>query len=328
MTNIKIKELAIYHPNYKVNNEFYFEHFDKRGKDIRRLLEHVGRESRYLVESTSDGETSITMAVEASKRALDKAELTGEDIDLIIFATQTPEQTIPMSSIYVHQGIKGKNKALIYDMNATCAGMSIGVEQAARNMMTNPRIERALVVGSDYFSPILDPENEVTYPLFGDAAVAAILEKSDEPGGFMDAIHYVDHTDPNNMLFPAKGLTHLLETAEGRYMATKPFDDAEMFPKVYGSIRELLSQYDLEPSDVKCCFSQSNKANVKAIQENIGFSDDQIVFVADEFGYTGTSSPFLALHEGVKQGKIKRGDYVLFWTIGTGYEFVTMLIQY
>lgn len=327
MTNIKIKDIAIYHPEHTIDNDYFFKHFDKRGKDIRRLLQHIGRESRYLVDST-DEETSITMAVAASKKVMERANLTGEDIDMIIFATQTPEQTIPMSSIYVHQAINGKNRTLLYDINATCAGMSVGVEQAARNMLTNPRIERALVVGSDYFSPILDPENEVTYPLFGDAAVAVVLERTKESGGFIDAIHYVDHTDPNNMVFPGQGLTHLLENGEGRYMETKPFDDAEMFPKVYDSIRELLNQYDLKPSDVKCCFSQSNKANVRLIQENIGIADDQIIFVADQFGYTGTSSPFLALHEGVKRGKIKRGDYVLVWTIGTGYEFITMLLQY
>ena len=318
----------MYHPENKIDNDFFFTHFDKRGKDIRRLLKHVGRESRYLVNQSTDDETGVTMAVKASKKVLEKANLSGEDIDMIIYSSQTPEQTIPMSSIYVHQGIKGKERTLLYDMNATCAGMSIGVEQAVRNMLTNSRVSRALVVGSDYFSPILDPENEVTYPLFADAAVAVVLEKTEEAGGFLDAIHYVDHSEPNNMLFPARGLTHLLENGEGRYMETKPFDDAEMFPKVYDSIRELLNQHGLKPSDVKCCFSQSNKANVKSIQENIGFDDEQMIFVADQFGYTGTSSPFLALHEGVKDGNIKRGDYVLFWTIGTGYEFVTMLIQY
>lgn len=328
MTNIKIKDIAIYHPENKIDNDFFFTHYDKRGKDIRRLLEHVGRKSRYLVDRTDNDETGITMAVKASKKVLEQAKLSGEDIDMIIFSTQTPEQTIPMSSIYVHRGIKGKDRTLLYDLNATCAGMSIGIEQAVRNMISNSRINRTLVVGSDYFSPILDPENEVTYPLFADAAVAVVLERTEEAGGFMDAIHYVDHSDPNNMLFPAQGLTHLLENREGRYMTTKPFDDAEMFPKVYDSIRELLNQYNLKPSDVKCCFSQSNKANVKLIQENIGFSDEQIIFVAEQFGYTGTSSPFLAFHQGVKEGKIQRGDYVLFWTIGIGYEFITMLIQY
>lgn len=64
------------------------------------------------------------------------------------------------------------------------------------------------------------------------------------------------------------------------------------------------------------------------IQEEIGFSNDQMIFVGDQFGYPGTSSPFLALHEGIQTEKIKRGDHVLFWTIGTGYEFITMLYKY
>lgn len=328
MVNIKIKEIAIYHPDNKVNNDFYFEHFDKRGKDIRRLLEHVGRENRYLVDPTNEKETGITMAVEASKKALEKAQLSGEDIDMLVYSSAVPEQMVPTSSIFIHQGIKGKNRTLLYDLNANCAGMSIAVEQASRNMLTNPRLERALIVGCDYFSPVLDPENEVTYPFFGDIAVAVILEKTEDPVGFIDAIHYVDHTYPTNMLFPAQGLTQLLKSGAGKFLTTTPFDDAGMFPKVYESIRELLDQYDLKPTDVKCCFSQSNKANVKLIQENLGFQDEQIIFVADQFGYSGTSSPFLALHEGVKTGEIKRGDTILFWTIGTGFEFITMLFKY
>ena len=328
MINIKINEIAIFHPDNKVHNDYYFEHFDKRGKDIRRLLEYIGRENRYLVDPTKEMETGITMAIKASNRALVKAQLSGEDIDMIIYSTQVPEQSVPMSSIFIHQGIKGKNRTLLYDLNATCAGMSVAVEQASRTMMTNPRVKRALVVGSDYFSPILDPENEITYPFLGDMAVAVVLEKTNDSVGFMDAIHYVDHSFPTNMLFPAQGLTHLLKTGEGNYLASEPFNDAEMYPKVYESIRELLGQYDLKPADVKCCFSQSNKANVKLIQENLGFQDEQVIFVADQFGYSGTSSPFLALHEGIQNGKIKRGDVILFWTIGSGYEFITMLFKY
>lgn len=326
MTHIKLTEIALYNPAHTVENDYFIDHFAEKGKDIQNLLLHLGRQNRYRIKDS--GETGVTMAVESSKEVLRKAGLTGEDIDLLIYSTQVPEHSLPMNALFVHQAIKGKNRMLAYDLNANCAGMTMAVEQASRTMLSNPRIKRALIVGSDHFSPILNPEDEVAYPFFGDLSVAVILEKTDETTGFIDAIHYMDSTDPTNMMFPAEGLTQLVAGNSHAYMKTRPFDDSEMYPHVYDSIRELLDQYDLSPSDVKCCFSQSNKANLDMIQEEIGFSNDHMIFVGDQFGYPGTSSPFLALHEGIQTGKIKRGDHVLFWTIGTGYEFITMLYKY
>lgn len=326
MSYIKLNEIALYHPLHTIDNDYFIHHFDEQGKDIRSLLKHLGRENRYRIHDTN--ETGLTMAIEASKKALAKADLTGEDIDLLIYSTQVPEQSLPMNALFVHQAIQGKNRMQAFDLNANCTGMTMAVEQAARTMLTNPRLQRALVVWSDHFSPILNPADEIAYPFFGDISVAVILEKTEEQTGFMDAIHYTDSTDPTNMMFPAEGLTNLLAGKTDAYLRTTPFDDSEMYPHVYAAIREMLDQYQLSPENVKCCFSQSNKANLKMIQEELGFNSENILFVADEFGYSGTSSPFLALHEGVRTGKIQRGDYVLFWTIGTGYQFVTMLMQY
>lgn len=326
MTHIKLSEIALYHPIHNVHNDYFIQHFDEKGKDIRNLLQHIGREKRYRI-NTPD-ENGLTMAIQAASKVLKQAHLTGADIDLIVYSTQVPEQSIPMNALFIHQAIQGKHQSLAYDLNANCAGMSVAVEEASRTMLSNPRMQRALIIGSDHFSPILNPEDEVSYPFFGDLAVAVVLEKTEESTGFMDAIHYIDSTDPTNMMFPAQGLANLIAGNTHSYMQTAPFDDSEMYPHVYDSIREILQQYNLSPSDVKCCFSQSNKANLKMIQDQIGFSEDQFIFVADQFGYTGTSSPFLALHEGIKTGNIQRGDYVLFWTIGTGYEFITMLYQY
>lgn len=326
MTSIKIKDIALYHPQHTIDNDYFIQHFDQQGKDIRNLLRHIGRKQRVRIQDSN--ETSITMASESSKLVLEKAGLTGEDIDLLIYSTQVPEQMIPMNALFVHQAIQGKNRMLSYDLNGNCAGMTIAVEQASRTLLNNPRMERALVVGSDHFSPILNPEDEVSYPFFGDLSVAVVLEKTEETTGFMDAIHYIDSTNPTDMLFPSTGFTNLLAGKSDAYLLTNPFDDSKMYPHVYADIREILAQYDLDPADVKCCFSQSNRASLRLIQDEIGFTDEQMIFVADQFGYSGTSSPFLALHEAIQTEKIQRGDHVLFWAIGAGYEFVTMLFQY
>jgi len=85
----------------------------------------------------------------------------------------------------------------------------------------------------------------------------------------------------------------------------------------------------LSTDDVQAyCLSQFSIANIKAIQNHYGLKDQQLMYIGDRFGYTGTSSPFIALHEGIEDGKIKRGDLVLFWTIGGGYQLVAMLFKY
>lgn len=328
MTNIKLKEIAIYHPENQIHNDFLFQHFDKRGKDIRHLLKHVGRENRYWTDPDKETETGITMAIEASKKVLEKAQLTGKDIDMIIYTTQIPDQLIPMNALYIHQAINASNHSIAFDLNGNCIGMTLAVDLAARYMQVNPRIQRTLVIGSDHFSPILNPEDELGYSLFGDLASAVILETTEEPVGLIDSLHYTDSKNPSPIMFPVNGLVPTLIEQKDPYMKFDPFDDSPMYPHVYDSMHEILNQHGLKPSDVKCCFSQSNKAILQRIQENMGFHEDQIIFVADQYGYPGTSSPFLAFHEGIKTGKIQHGDYILFWTVGSVYEFITMLFKY
>jgi len=328
MTNIKIKEIAIYHPENHIPNDFFFQHFDKRGKDIRHLLKHVGRENRYWTDPDKKKETGITMAIEASKKVLENAHLTGKDIDMIIYSTQIPDQLIPMNALYIHQAINASNHSIAFDLNGNCIGMTLAVDFAARYMQGNSRIQRALVIGSDHFSPILNPEDELSYSLFGDLASAVILESTEESAGFIDSLHYTDSVNPNPIMFPVNGLVQTLKEQNDPYMKFEPFDASPMYPHVYDSMREILNQHGLKPSDVKCCFSQSNKAILQRIQENMGFHEDQIIFVADKYGYPGTSSPFIALHEAIQTGKIQHGDYVLFWTVGSVYEFITMLFKY
>lgn len=328
MTAVKIKDLAIYHPSHYKTNEYYFNHFDQKGKDIRRLLEHVGREKRYLIEEHNEEETGLTMAIKSSLKVLEKTKLSGKDIDMIIFCTQTPEQMVPMNAFYIHQAIEASSKTRIFDMNANCAGMALATEFASKYMLADDKIQRTLIVGTDQFSPILNPEDEVTYPYFGDISVAMILEKTEEAIGLIDSDFVSDSSNPNTILFPVNGLRALIQKGIGEKMQLTPFDDTAMFNDVYASIRNLLNDNGLKPEQVKCCFSQNSLANIKKIQEEIGLKEENVIFVADQFGYSGTTSPFLALHEGIKDGRIKRNDYILFWSIGTGYQFITMLYKY
>lgn len=128
------------------------------------------------------------MGIEASKHVLKKAGLEGKDIDLIIFTTQVPERTLPTNAKYVHEAIGAKNHTMILDNNANSAGMTLSVEMASRYMQSNPRINTALVVGSDANSLISNSNQEITYANFTNASAAVILEKTSEDTGFIDAL--------------------------------------------------------------------------------------------------------------------------------------------
>ncbi|MFE8698346.1 ketoacyl-ACP synthase III [Cytobacillus sp. FJAT-53684] len=328
MANIRINSIEVYHPNKVVKNDYYIDHFKQRGRDITHFLEVMGRKERYLSDNNS--ENGITMAIEASKLVLEKAGMTGMDIDMIIFSTQVPEKTVPTNAMYVHHAINGKKDTIVMDANANCAGMTISIEQASRYMLSNPHVNTALIIGSDHFSLIANPEEEITYANFGDAACAVILEKTNENTGFIDAIYEVDSNYRDNILYPEKGLSHALNgNGSIDYMKWLPFDGSVSLPFTYEKIEKLLKRNHLDIEEINSyCLSQFALSNILKIQERFNIPDQKMIYVGDRYGYTGTSSPFIALYEGIESGRIKRGDLILFWTIGGGHEFITMLFKY
>ncbi|MEH7237975.1 ketoacyl-ACP synthase III [Bacillus sp. JJ1562] len=328
MTNIRIKAVDVYHAKKQINNDYYLEHFKEQGKNISNFLHIMGRNDRYVIDNPE--ENTISMAIEATNRVLKKAELEGTDIDMIIFSTQVPEVTVPTNAMFVHNAIQAKKGTAIFDMNANCAGMTIAVEQASRYMKSNPHINTALVVGSDHLSLVADPKDAMTYANFGDAACAVILEKTENDSGFIDAMFEVDSSNRNNILFPHKGLSQTLQAGESpESMLWLPFDGTMSLPYTYEMFEAILERNHLTIEDVNAlCLSQFAKVNIDRIQTHFNIPEEKMIYVGDKYGYTGTSSPFVALHEGIESGKIKRGDLLLFWTIGGGHEFITMLFRY
>lgn len=109
MTHVQIKEVEVYHPNHVVNSQKYIDYFkENKGKDISNLLETLGRKNYYQINNSE--ENSITMAIDASKRVLEKAGVEGKDVDMIIFSSQVPELTFPTNAIFVHEAIQGEKR--------------------------------------------------------------------------------------------------------------------------------------------------------------------------------------------------------------------------
>lgn len=328
MIPIKIEAVAIARPKEQRDNTYYVEHFQKRGKDITRLLEKVGRQTRYIA---SEHENSLTLGIEASLKALRQASYKGKDVDLLIFSSQTPEYLVPMNSLAIHRAIDGKREMANFDLNANCIGMFLAIEQAVYTLHHHPTKEVALVVGSDELSFLSNENSTLTYSIFGDAAVAIVLTRDQtEQSGMLGIMHETDSTDYDEIVYPIGGMKQLMKNQkphEGVYWGR--FDGVASVSFAQRSIQQLLEEHQLTVQDIALfCFSQFTLNNIIALQTALQISSEQISYVGDTYGYTGTNSPFLALYDAIEKGNVQRGDYIVFWTLGAGYETATMLWKY
>lgn len=327
--NIKIRGIEVYHPDNVVNDEFYLEHFRKQGKEISGLLRALGTKDRYIINNNE--ENTLSMGVKAIDKLFKKENLTGREIDIIIYASQFPEYTMPTQASIIHGIIGGNPYAMCQDVNVNCIGMLVAYEMACRQLMSNKHFKKALVIGSDYASIHCKSDDENTYPLFGDCACAMIIEKTDEENiGFIDSIYESEATTIiNNVTFPANGLSKSYKADDySRKISWKAFDASFVQERILNSYHTLLRTNDLECSDVnKFCLSQFTNGFSIETAKSLNRPYEDFIYIGDIYGYTGTSSPFVALYEGLKTGRIKKGDKVFLWSIAIGWTTCAVLIQ-
>lgn len=330
MSNVKIQGIEIFHPEKKLDNKYYIDHFAKRGKNIEHMLEAYGRKERYVIDD--EKETIITMATKAGEKVLKSCNLTGDDIDLFIFTTQTPEYIWPSNSIVIFGNLNINPRAQIFDLNANCVGMLAALVNVNSAMKGDPKIKRALIIGTDNFSTVNNPDNEYLYPMFGDLACAVVLEKTEnENEGILDTEFLSEGSDPLSAgRYPNNGFKELFMN-EDKKMFTwwDPTDTSFMISSASIAVNDISERTGITVNDIDhFCYSQYAKSLTKGIAESLNADLDKFIYVADKYGYTGTTSPFLALYEGVKTGKIKRGDIVSMWSVGIRWVTCTLLIRF
>lgn len=323
-----IKGIEVYHGSNVRDNSFYIDHFRSLGKDVEHFLRDVvGRDKRYLIDS--EKENSLTMATEAVARLLKATGVEGKDLDMIIFSSQLPEYVAPPSSIHIHHAVNGKEECVCYDMNVNCSGMSIALEHTAKYMAVSPGIQNALIVGCDYINMTVDPENEYCYGHYGDAACAVLLEKTEEECGLLDSKYSVNSIEHNNILFPGCGFSKLFTVQDRKQLQLhwEPFESS-WIPHAAENLKLLLERNHLTAQDVGMfCFSQYVYKNIQTLRELLHIGEEKSLYIGDEYGYTGTSSPFIVLYEALRRQMVKNGDYVVVWTIGAGTENIALLIK-
>lgn len=332
--NVKIRNIEIECPEKIVGNDFYIEHFKKQGKDISADLEFLGKKERRLIEPGND--TTLTLGIKVAKKILKSANLTGKDIDIIFFASQCPEYTFPTQAIIVHNAIGCNKNTMVMDLNVNCLGMISAVDTAVQHLKGQDTYKRALVIGSDYMSIHCKEDDAETYPSFGDCACAVILEKTDEDCGIMGSIYKTNSDECTVAKFPECGSSSL-HTSRGT--GSKLFWTRLNGGFVPGCANdmfdELLAKKDMKITDIDLfCFSQYASVTTIGIREemnnrhNLCIPEEKFVYIGDKYGYTGVSSPFVALYEAIKQGRINRGDTILLWSIGLWWTAGGILVKY
>jgi 3-oxoacyl-[acyl-carrier-protein] synthase III len=285
------------------------------------ILERTGIMERHIAApdvATSD------LAVEAAKIALAQRGVDASEIDAIIVCTVTPDMLFPSTACLVQDRLGAKG-AWGFDLIAACSGFVFGLTTAAHFVMCGTH-KKVLVIGSDTMSRIIDYTDRGTCILFGDGAGAMLVEPTDVEGeGFLGFMNEIDGSGGDYLKQPGGGsrMPSSAESVAQRMHFVKQ-DGQQVFKyavrKMYEMSRDLLAKHGLSAKDVKVLVPhQANRRIISAASERLGMSCEQVIINIDKYGNTTAGTIPLAARDAVEQGKLKKGDLVVFATVGAGF---------
>lgn len=331
--NVNIVGMAIHHPDNKISNDYFIKHFNKLGMEIDGLLKHLGREDRFQI-SKSEYETSLSLSVEASKKAIADANITPDMLDMIVFVSDYPEYLMPSNALMLHHILEAKNANTVYDLNGNCIGMLTALDQVSTYMQSKNSVRYALVTGAIMPSLFARDDDTVFYPTVGDGASALILKCSEEDikRGLLGSKYHADSSMCEKILFPACGMSRMIDESTPAYLKKVqwiPHDVSYFSDEWKKLILSLLVDNHENINEVDhFLFSQFSKSDVYVTLDKLGVSHDKTTFIADKYGYMGCSSPIFALNDAVQAGKIQKGSKVVFCSVGSGYSMAALLYQF
>ncbi len=287
------------------------------------IVERTGIRNRYIA---GEGETTSSLATAAARAALEAAGLEGKDIGLIVLATATPDQTFPATATIVQDAI-GANGGMAFDVAAVCSGFLYGVG-VADAMLRSGMATRALVIGAETFSRILDWEDRTTCVLFGDGAGAVVLEAQDVaedgPGILATKLH-ADGAH-NELLYVDGGPSTTQTVGHVRMKGREVFRHAVVnLADVLGSV---LAEVGLTSADIDWVVPhQANQRILDATARKLGLAPERVVVTVDRHANTSAASVPLALDTAVRDGRIKPGDLVVLEAMGGGFTWGAALLR-
>jgi 3-oxoacyl-[acyl-carrier-protein] synthase-3 len=285
------------------------------------IVERTGIRSRYIA---GEGETTATLAAEASRKALEHAGLQASDIDLIILATATPDQTFPSSATKV-QHLLGIKDGIAFDIHAVCTGFLYALTTADA-MLRGGNARTALVIGAETFSRILDWEDRTTCVLFGDGAGAVVLRAEETDGRGILATKLHADGQFGDMLYVDGGPSTTGTVGKLRMKGREVFRHAVV--NLADVLGEVLEAGGKTPADVDWVVPhQANARIIDATARKLGLSPDKVVLTVDRHANTSAASVPLALDVAVKDGRIKPGDLVVLEAMGGGFTWGAALLS-
>ena len=323
----KITGVGRYLPDYVMTNEELERHVDTNDEWIRS---RTGIAERRILKDP-DKATSF-MATHAAEDALKDAGVDAEEIDLIIVATVTPDYLFPATAALVQKRI-GAKKAFGFDLSAACSGFLFALSTAG-SMIESGRIKKALVIGADKMSSIMDFTDRTTCILFGDGAGAVVLEETEEDEGIVDFVQYTDG-DENCMLYqPAGGSLNPAteKTVKDRLHYIK-MEGNQVFKfavkRMSQSSIDVVNKAGYEPENVDLFIPhQANTRIINSAAKRLNLEDDEVYMNLPEYGNTSSASVPIAMAEARNKGLIKNGDKIVLVAFGAGLTWASAFLEW
>ncbi len=317
-----------YLPERRVSNEELAQTIDTSDEWI---VSRTGIKERRIA---ADGELTSDLAYKAAIRALEHAQMTADDLDLVILATTTPDRTFPSTATRVQAMLNMKSGAA-FDVQAVCSGFIFALS-IADNFIRAGQAETVLVIGAETFSRILDWEDRTTCVLFGDGAGAVVLRKehieadsdvdSREQRGILST-HI--HSDGNysNLLYVDGGPSSTQTTGHVRMIGREVFRHAVV--NLAWVVDEALKANNYQRSDIDWLVPhQANKRILDSTARKLGIPEEKVVITVDRHANTSAASIPLALDEAVRDGRIKQGELILLEAMGGGLTWGAALVRW
>jgi len=287
------------------------------------IVERTGIRNRYIA---GDGETTSTLATEAARAAINAAGLTAQDIDLIILATATPDQTFPASATIV-QAALGIDDCVAFDVAAVCSGFLYAVT-VADSMIRSGAARRALVIGAETFSRILDWEDRATCVLFGDGAGAIVLGAEESERGERGILAAKLHADGrhNQLLYVDGGPSTTQTVGKLRMKGQEVFRHA--VTNLAAVLTEVMAEAGLSASDIDWLVPhQANARILDATARKLKLPPERVVVTVDRHANTSAASVPLALDLAVRDGRIKPRDLLVLEAMGGGFTWGACVLR-
>ncbi len=322
MTYARIAGVGSCLPDKVVSNQDLEKMMDTSDEWIR---ERTGIKRRHLAGKT---ETTASMSLIAAQRALDMAGMTADELDLIIVGTCTPDKVIPATSCIVQRQLGAKGCPAL-DLNAACSGFLYGLDYANRYFRTGGAT-KALVIGAETLSRIVNWDDRTTAVLFGDGAGAVVLEAGDEPG--IMATHIHANGEYEDLLHTTGGISLGFDAACDRDGFVRMEGNAVFKRAVatFDSIaRETVADVEGHLDDIDWFIPhQANMRIITAAAKKLKLPMDRVICTVDEHANTSAASIPLALDQAVRSERIRRGDQVLMAAFGAGFTWGSAMLRF